>query len=294
MLICMLFSRILVSSHSKIWNCKFINLGAQISQGGAIYMKGDYNLEVLACGFINCTVTTNGGAIFASGGNFNAKMVCFYKSYIKQSTNNVFGNAIYINSITNAEYLGANLCGISFETASDSTLYFYSFKTEISNSNCSECSGNGGPSGVGLDKISNQCIIRFFCIYGGISSHAMCFWTMPSLSINNILFINAQFRYQMWWLSSSNIKVDNCYIYKVTYGTFLTGGVLSFTNSFCDIVFSTTGLLKTSFILPVQVNVFYGDCQQPFYHNTVSLVLHQKNILSFHLFIFGLLNYNSW
>ena len=251
-------------------------------------MNGQYNLDLYICGFINCTAKNNGGAIFTTGGSLKAQKLCFYKSYIKQSTNNVFGNAIYINSATSAEYFSANLCGMSPSTASDSTFYFYEFKTEISYSNCSFCSGNGGPLGIGMDRISSQCNIKYLSIIGGDAAHAMCFWSDPSVIIDQISIINGHCSWQLWWISSSNINVNYAYMFGVTYDTFYSGSTLTFSNSYGDISFSTTGLSKTSYTTPSQIIIFYGDCQQGFFGVFTKHNIIKQSMISFAFYLVGI------
>jgi len=285
MFLILVFIREIVTGNKQISDCKFFELGSGINQGGAIYMNGAYILSIQNCAFVNCTAKVNGGAIFTSGGSLNGQRLCFFESYIKQSTNNVFGNAIYINSLSETEFISAYRCGISTTTASDSTLYFYSYKADTRNANCTSCSGNGGPQGIFLDGISSFCSIKYLSIIGGTAAHSMCFRSCTNVQIEYNVIIDATCTSAMWWLSSCNIQVSQCYMFRISYSTFIQGATLSFSNSFGDISFNTVGLTKTVFTSPIVEPILYGDCNDFYKLISTKGSFHKKCFTPFLIFL---------
>jgi len=289
MLFVLVFIREIVTGNKLISDCKFIELGSGINQGGAIYMNGGYFLEIRDCIFFKCTASTNGGAIFTNGGSLNGKKLCFFESYIRQSKNDVYGNAIFVKSVASTELSSFYRCGISSGTASDSTLYFGSYKADTINTNCTDCSGNGGPHGIFLDGISSLCNIEFLTIIGGTAAHSMCFRTSTNVKIDFLVIVDSKCTSVMWWLSGCNVQVNQCYMFRISYSSFIKGGTLSFINSYGDLSYNTIGLTKTSTTTPIFEPIIYGNCNN-FYDliSTKSYRIRKSVSIFFYLFFISL------
>ena len=147
-----------------ISNALFKDLGS-VANGGAICSSGR-DISIKCCKFILNKVSQQGGSINFQNGKLAISKTMFYECYSSNNTNNVRGNAIYMN--TNEFLLNDSttcLCGKTAKLCSDSSISIYLSKVVVEEYNASNNYGVHGASfieirsGVDGSKVEySQCI----------------------------------------------------------------------------------------------------------------------------------------
>ena len=270
--------RIELNTDYNIYNCLFQNLGGNVLNGGAITKTTNTLLILTECNFFNCSSKSKGGAIYSSNGINEFSKNCFKFCVIFPAINNNFGNAFHLIGKTTFSYSTAIKCGPEITKASDSTFYFQTGETISNFINCTECSGNGGASGLFYNAINLLSTINYLNIIGGYSNVGMCFLNTPNIKIDYINIINQQSQSSLWYLSNGFVNISNAFMFNNIYSSFKNNNNFFFINSFTNNNIILTGIIQTSF-LTFNIIQNYDYCNFITKIQTNSLVFELKFLL---------------
>jgi len=238
--------------HSTI----FRNIGgSSIERGGAIYKSGNFPITLLFCSFISCRSLSSAGAVYISGDTAYLSELCYYNCSTVSVVNNYYGNAIegYCNSYLNFSY--AAFSGLSPDSASDSTFYFYGGFSLSTDLNCTDCSGYGGSSGLFYEQKTSYSCIKNTNIIRGSAACAYVFVSVTNTLLDRINIISQESVWALWWVQTSTVTVSNSCCYYCTFTKLYDPSSPLFTDSYIDINSAIQGLSNT--IIPtfqIQIN----------------------------------------
>jgi len=252
-------SRLVLTTFTVVQDCRFIDIWATSTQGGAIYKVGNFVTSVFDCVFVNCTAKSSGGGMYLSENICNLRSLCFTQCHTRDCVNNYYGNSI-------AGYCGGSLnfssslkCGVEYNAASDSTYYFYASKFFSSGTNCTQCSGYGGASGFFYHGTSVDSYIMYHTIIGGKSNVCQCLYYTNKVNFEYTNIVGVESTYSLWFCQSSTVSVSYCVMYSCIYPSFYAPSSPEFSNSYLDKSVSVPGVTVT---LTASYDIPMIDCEE--------------------------------
>ena len=129
----------------------FVDLN-KVGNGGAIEVSRKRTF-VSFCFFINLSVSTHGGSIYAINSPINILKSSFYQTYSSKNENDKGnGNAFCIirSSLTISDNINVRKCGVSPTLCSDSSIRLSSCFAKLENYNSTNNYGVGGAGGMSI------------------------------------------------------------------------------------------------------------------------------------------------
>jgi hypothetical protein len=195
-------------------NVVFSDIGTP-ENGAAICITG-VNIEVICCKFVRNRVTNRGGAIHFTNGIISISNSIFYKCYTTTNRDNIWGNAIYIDSKeANIKQTSTCLCGESPTLCGDSSIHVDYCKTVLHNINASKNYGIGGASIVSVYRCLSGTKILYLQGYECADSFELVTYQVFT-RYENVNIINTSDLANVIWESNNNlIECVSCLFWNI-------------------------------------------------------------------------------
>lgn len=200
----------------EIIRCSFARLYGS-SSGSAIYISiTSFSLKIKDSCFRSCVTSNRGGCIFFNSKNLQIVNCDFELCYIHNSGNDVFGNAMYVDStkvtLNHSAYIA---CGPHVSLSGDTCQFLRTSSLMINLMNNTECCSNGGPASFGADGITNTAgnIAEYLNIVNGTALHYISNYpNAMKIEVKSSNFINLEITY-LHFYANGLMTIRNSYIW---------------------------------------------------------------------------------
>ena len=192
------------------------------SGDGGVFRVTDKNLNITCCVFESTFCSNRGGSLFLSNCKFNINRTTFSRCYTSAYTNDICGNAIYINqNSATLEYISSYLCGPSDKQCTDSSVCVETCVTKVKFYNSSNNYGISGSSAIKITYAVDGSDAR--CINSDASNDIVLFesWSkFMTIYNSNVVNITSSNRYIYWSDKNNVIAFNGCIFWDCTVTRF--------------------------------------------------------------------------
>ena len=177
----------------------------KIGNGSVISTKS-FNLEITCSHFESNSVTEFGGSIFLIDSSLYLSKTSFFKCYSTSKTNDVSGNALYqAGAESFVNNTSTQLCGISKDKCSDSSMKFEYSLIKINSINASSNYGYYGSSFCSFRSGKTNSYMEYSNCYRVYDNYAIES-SINDLRIDkcNFIYFNKTFNTAILWMNDNN------------------------------------------------------------------------------------------